>query len=278
MKKNFKIIILSSLLLLSNQQLSAEDWNFSEEDIEVVDSKKLHSNYDKNSALAKSLDKNNKEEINIEENMKELNLTNNKSDQTITLSELSTEDFLKDKDTEEDIIAPSFIKQEKKEPQFKPKKYYNVKFRRDYEWYSIIPHNKKEFKKYIDYLSLPDETIRHMYGKVNSTKSIKLNAFAYDYAKHDASIAENYYRLFSKKMGFFDGKIRYADYLIRTGRPTEVKKILKRRDCSANIKRSAQCFYYLGVSEYLTTGNNKNASLKMAKPWIKKAKLIYNKK
>jgi len=261
-----------SLLILSisifTSQLLAEDFEIPEESIEVVESDKVKSNYDKEDLRYKTLSDLGEEEVDI--TIKTNNNNNN--------NKLSTADFLDGNDEDQQVEEPDFIKKEKEKPKFKPKRYQNVRFKKNYEWYSIISHKKKDFKAYINHLGLPEEAIRNMFGKIDSTKAIKLNAFAYDYAKHDASIAENYYRLFNHKMGFFDGKLRYADYLIRTGRPQEVKKILKRRDCSANVKYNAKCYYYLGVADYLLTGNNRNSSLHMAKSWIKKAKLIYNKK
>jgi len=99
-------------------------------------------------------------------------------------------------------------------------------------------------------------------------------------AKQTLELAENFYILMNKKGKAFSlrDRIKLADYYLRTGRPEKISDALKKSDCMASFKNSSKCFYYLGIKEYLLTGNHKNFGLRLAKTHIKKAKEIYYKK
>lgn len=248
MNKNLLKISISALMLFSLANAS-EDFKIPDSNVEVVDSNEVKNNFNQNSEVDIKGTSDNK----INENEQEFNNTRPTAKSPIPVIE---------------------------EKQFVTKDYKNIRYSQDLEWFSILNHDKQEFLNYLNFINLPKETIKNMYGKATNAETIKLNAYAYDYGYGKANIAENYYLLFknNEEIGFYDRKIRYADYLIRTGRPAEVKNLLKNNDCMSNFKVMSTCNYYLGVSEYLLTGNNKNTYLRLAKNNIKKAELIYNKK
>lgn len=253
MNKFFKTISLSTLILISsNYVLANEEFNIPESSVEVVESNEVRNNFnpDTESDIAPNIKNDSSTKV---ENSEEFN------------------------NIREEAKSPIPIVEEKA---FIPKDYKNIRYSKDLEWFSVINHDKNEFLAYLKYLNLPKETIKNMYGNVRNSESIKLNAYAYDYGYGKPNIAENYYLMFknNKNMAFYDKKIRYADFLIRTGRPAEVKNLIKTKDCMSNFKVMNICNYYLGVSEYLTTGDNKNTFLRLAKNNVKKAKLIYDKK
>ncbi len=251
MKKNLLKISICACLL-SSMAIASEDFKIPDTNVEVVDSNEVKNNFNQDSEMnmTGSVDKNSKVNDNI------------------------SEDFNNERPTAKSPIPVA------EEKVFVTKDYKNIRYSQDLEWFSIINHDKNEFLNYLQYINLPKEAIKNMYGKVTNAEAIKLNAYAYDYGYGKPNIAENYYLLFKNNadIGFYDKKIRYADYLIRTGRPAEVKNLLQNKDCMSNFKVMSTCNYYLGVSEYLLTGDNKNTYLRLAKNNIKKAELIYNKK
>lgn len=252
MNKFFMKISLSTLILItSNSLLANEEFKIPESNVEVVESNEVKNNFNPDTETDLTNEKNNSNEV---------------VDDTAEFNNVRPE-----------AKSPVPIVEEKL---FVPKDYKNVRYSRDLEWFSIINHDKNEFLAYLKHINLPKETIKNMYGKVSNSETIKLNAYAYDYGYGKPNIAENYYLLFKNndKMNFYDRKIRYADFLIRTGRPAEVKNLIKTKDCMSNFKVMSTCNYYLGVSEYLLTGDNKNTFLRLAKNNVKKAKLIYEKK
>ncbi len=248
-----KISFSSLFLIMSNSLLANEDFKIPESSVEVVESSNVKNNFNPDT---------------------EVDLVNDNNVEKEATKEIDSGEF---NNIREESKSPIPVAEEKI---FVPKDYKNIRYSKDLEWFSIINHDKNEFLSYLKYINLPKETIKNMYGKVNNTEMIKLNAYAYDYGYGKPNIAENYYLLFKNntKMSFYDKKIRYADFLIRTGRPAEVRNLIKNKDCMANFKVMATCNYYLGVSEYLLTGDNKNTFLRLAKNNVKKAKLIYDKK
>lgn len=156
--------------------------------------------------------------------------------------------------------------------------YKDIKYQTKYGMYSVIPTNKTEFMNYVKNKNLSIEKIKTYKNKVSNQNTIEFNAFMYDYYLDQPNIAENYYKMFKDfdKISLVDHKIRYADFLIRTGRPDEIEKVLEKRDCLSNITNSGICFYYIGVADYLLTGNNKNSAIRISKSSIAKAGEIYN--
>lgn len=163
-------------------------------------------------------------------------------------------------------------------PPFQMVNYQEVKYFKPYSNYSAIPNDKDEFMSFLKVKNYSPDTIKSYKDKILNQSMIEFNAFLYDYYLNKPNLAENYYRMFKgfSKQALVNHKIRYADFLIRTGRVSEVQNIIKKSDCLSNIKASNICFYYLGISDYLLTGNNKNFGLRTAKSSIPKAKEIYN--
>jgi len=129
-------------------------------------------------------------------------------------------------------------------------------------------------------LEIPKFTLKKIFGSVNTEISTLLSALGYDWVYKRPDLAENFYRIIKEKVDVYSlrDKIKVADYYLRTGRPETIPDILKKHECMATFKYKSKCYYYLGVSKYLITGENKNSALKIAKSKIKKAKEIYYKK
>jgi hypothetical protein len=155
----------------------------------------------------------------------------------------------------------------------------NVKYDKSLEAYSIIDHDKRFFKSFVEAKNLPNRTIAGMYHNVADTESLILTAYAYDYAYERPDFADAYYQKFlDKKDLSFEYKLHYIDFLFRTGRLDEIENNLKKVDCIVNFKMSSTCFYYLGVTDYIKTGNNKNSYLRICKDSQPKALDIWNNK
>ncbi|MGB2552766.1 hypothetical protein ACPF04_06260 [Campylobacter sp. MOP51] len=151
-----------------------------------------------------------------------------------------------------------------------------IKYYKDLEPYSIFNHDQAEFSKIVAELKLPDITLQNLKNRYDSINAVVLNAIAYDYAEKNAPVAEGFYREFSKfKMSYVHQKLRYADFMIRTGRPQAALDLLSETPCYAHIKYSKICYYYVGLSQYLLTGNNRNSALNSARSHIKKAQEIW---
>ena len=249
--------IILGLILIFNIGL-AEDFDIPEDNVMIVDIGK-------------------KEQNSESPNLSESELLAKNTNEVVPTKKTELLDDLKNT-PEEKVKVPE--KKEKIQKKLEIKNFSNIRYNQSLEAYSIIGHDKAEFNKFLSYLKLPDLTIEGMLGTAVNDKAIRLNAYAYDYVKKQPSIAENYYLLFSKlkEASFYEMKIRYADFLLRTGRPAEILTLIPRHECNINIKSSAICNYYVGVATYLTTGDNKNVNLRLSKDYIKKAKEIYEKK
>jgi len=166
----------------------------------------------------------------------------------------------------------------------KLKNYVGVSYNKRLEWFSILGHNASTFEKIKRKYHISSLIENKLLNSVSSPRAILYNAFLYDFKYKKPNIAENFYILFPKrvlnnrKFSFVDRKLRFADYLIRTGRPLAIFNYLKKIDCMSNIKWMGFCMYYLGVAEYFRTGDNRNNYLMVAKPYVKKARLLYNMK
>lgn len=155
--------------------------------------------------------------------------------------------------------------------------YKDVKYHSGNLMYSVFKVNEKDFIDYLKSKKMSIETIKDSKDKVSDQNSIELNAYMYDLYLKKPNLAENYYKMFKDfpKLSM-DNKVRYADFMIRTGRPSEIDNVISKKDCLSNISNSGICFYYIGLADYLLTGNNKNASLRISKSSIPKAREIFN--
>lgn len=151
----------------------------------------------------------------------------------------------------------------------------NIKYNKDLASFSLYKTNKDAFKEYINTNNISPVTLKKLYNRVDNPLSIKVSAYAFDYAYKRPDIAENFYSLFDKKVSSLPDKVRYMDYLIRTGRITEAYGVLKGTDCLKNLKYRKHCYYYLGVAKYLITGDNRNKYINLTRTDIDKAKDIY---
>lgn len=151
-----------------------------------------------------------------------------------------------------------------------------VKYNKELSQYSLFKTDKEGYKEYLTEKKIEPAILKQLYNKKDNPKGIVISAYAYDYGYGRTDLAEPYYELFTKtpKIGFED-KLRYIDYLLRTGRINNVEEHLKSTDCSINFKHAGKCFYYLGIVKYLKTGDNKNTYLNLAKNTEEKAKEIY---
>lgn len=173
------------------------------------------------------------------------------------------------------VVTPQGITdtRQKQDPVSEP----NIRYSKDLEQYSILEHDKKYFKSFIDEKGLPAKAVLNMYHVINDTESLALTSFAYDYGYGRPDFANAYYeKLVDRKDVPFIYKLRYADFLLRTGRVDAIDTNIKKVDCIVNFKVSSQCFYYLGVSEFIRTGNNKNSYLRISKDSLPQAAQIWN--
>ena len=152
-----------------------------------------------------------------------------------------------------------------------------IKYYKELDWFSIIDHNQTGFADYVKKLNLPSFTLDKLKDRTDSGLALAVNAFAYDYALQDAPMAENFYKEFLGRndISFYDRELRYADFLIRTGRPQKVLEFLNNSKCMNHLNFMASCDYYLGVARYLITGDNKNINIRTAKDYFDKASILF---
>lgn len=152
-----------------------------------------------------------------------------------------------------------------------------IKYYKELDWFSIIDHNQTGFADYVKKLNLPSFTLDKLKDRTDSGLALAVNAFAYDYGLQDASMAENFYKEFLGRndISFYDRELRYADFLIRTGRPQKVLEFLNNSKCMNHLNFMASCDYYLGVARYLMTGDNKNVNIRTAKDYFDKASILF---
>ena len=152
-----------------------------------------------------------------------------------------------------------------------------IKYYKELDWFSIIDHNQTGFADYVKKLNLPSFTLDKLKDRTDSGLALAVNAFAYDYALQDAPMAENFYKEFLGRndISFYDRELRYADFLIRTGRPQKVLEFLNNSKCMNHLNFMDSCDYYLGVARYLMTGDNKNINIRTAKDYFDKASILF---
>ena len=166
----------------------------------------------------------------------------------------------------------------------KLKNYVGVTYNKKLEWFSILGHGPIAFENFKKKYHISAFMENKFLNSTGNSLAIMYNAFLYDYKYKKPNIAENFYILFPKKIinnhkfSIVDRKLRFADYLIRTGRPLAIFNYLNKVECMSTIKWMGICMYYLGVAEYFRTGDNKNNYLMVARPYVKKARLLYNMK
>lgn len=157
----------------------------------------------------------------------------------------------------------------------KPIPVENIKYVEGLEHYSLFDVSQEGFKDYIEENKFNKATLETMYNRIDNPISITLSAYAYDYGHKRPDLAENFYKLFTDKFGF-EHKLRYADFLIRTGRASAIENLFKKMECIINIKRKNECTYYKGLAKYLLTGDNKNKELRSVRKKVPKAEEIYS--
>jgi len=281
MKKQKKIIFL---MILLSSFLFASDSDFPIGEVEVINAQNISVSTQKEEKIKeKKVEKEKNKTLKsnkINKIKKKQQLNKNKK----LLTQINNK-INKDKENE----FSSFQKEENRNrglkennsPKIDLKNFVNIKYNKDLLYFSIIPHNETEYNKILDKYGLTNPYLFKKYiNSFGSYKAIIINALMYDYKYKKPNIAENFYKLFPKlKHGsFYDRKIRLADYLLRTGRPLQISKILKSSDCISQIKDMYICFYYLGVAKYFQTGNNRNRYLRISSQKIKKAKELYRMK
>ena len=158
-----------------------------------------------------------------------------------------------------------------------PQPVKGIKYYKELDWFSIMDHNQTGFAEYVKKLNLPTFTLDKLKNRTDSGLALAVNAFAYDYGLHDAPMAENFYKEFLGRsdISFYDRELRYADFLIRTGRPQKVLEFLSNSTCMNHINFMASCDYYLGVARYLMTGDNQNVNIRTAKDYFDKARILF---
>jgi len=248
-KKSFKVGILISLSVSS---LIATDWDSIEAEATTVKSETIKKNY------------NPKEEKAVMSKKKDTNKVDNSNG-------VVGEDYFNEKDMEE----VKEVKKEKLPPLVKLKNYSGVRYIKNKEKYSIVGHSKRDFYSIKQELKMPEELIKKMYGRANTTVAKTLNAYYIDYKLKKPNIAENFYRMFDKTRLKHIDKLRYADFLIRTGRSKKVLKIMSFKDCERAGRYKYYFYYYRGLAKYLTKGIHSSEELRRAKPMISMAAKIY---
>jgi len=155
---------------------------------------------------------------------------------------------------------------------------YKIRYDRSLKSFSILETDKNSYKKYMKLNDIENFTLKRMFGRTNSALAVSLSAYGYDYVYQRPDLAENFYRvgIENGKLSILD-KIKFADYLLRTGRPDQISTVIKNSDCMSSFKLGKKCFYYLGVESYLKTGNNRNNYFRICKDKIPKAYKIFHK-
>lgn len=157
----------------------------------------------------------------------------------------------------------------------KPISVPNIKYIKGMEDYSLFDVTKEGLNSFIEKKKINKLTLETMYNRIDNPTSIIVSAYAYDYGYQRPDLAENFYKLFTDKFGF-ENKLRYADFLIRTGRASEIENLFDKMDCVVNFKNATECKYYRGLATYLVTGDNKNKDLKSIRKKLPKAEEIFS--
>lgn len=158
-------------------------------------------------------------------------------------------------------------------------KSYEVDYDKSLLNYSILKNNKEGFKEYVADKKIPAYTVKKLFGSADTKDSTLVSAYGYDLNYQRPDLAENFYLLIGDKYQVeIRDKIKKADFLLRTGRPEQISEILSKRDCMSSLNYQHYCYYYLGLKEFLTSGDNKNIFLQLSKTKVKKAEEIYNQK
>ena len=153
---------------------------------------------------------------------------------------------------------------------------YEVKYDLALFKYSVYNPRREHFLKYVKSLHLPKAVLQTKYNHPKDYKDVLLNALAYDYAYHDPQTAERYYRVLvdsGKNISFGDRILRYADFLLRTGRGPEILDYIPNSSvCVMKNVFFNKCMYYYGLGVMFKTGKVENNGLKRC--GLKKAKEI----
>jgi len=152
---------------------------------------------------------------------------------------------------------------------------FPISYEYSLENYSLYEHDIKAFEKTMKELGVTKEALKFIEkNPFASDRNILVSALRYDYVYNRPDLAENFYQKFNGPKFSFNEKLLLMDFYLRTGRLDEIKSSLTKGSCFSSFKFMHKCFYYIGVVEYIETGNNKNQALMSASQTIKQAKDI----
>lgn len=157
----------------------------------------------------------------------------------------------------------------------KPISIPGIRYNKGLEQFSVFSPTKEGFDDYVTKNNINAYTVKDLFNRLDNPKSIILSALGYDYGHQRPDLAENFYEKIDPKTATLDTKIRQADFYLRTGRVEKIDEVLNERVCLSNFKVNSDCYYYIGLSQYLRTGDNQNKFLNLAKPNNEKAKQIF---
>lgn len=157
----------------------------------------------------------------------------------------------------------------------KPIPVENIKYNKGLNIYSYYTSDKAAFKEYTEENKIVPYRLKSLYNRVEDPTGIVVSALAYDYAFERPDLAENFYALFTPSKMTLDDRLRHADFLLRTGRVSEISTTINKVDCMKDFKKRNICYYYLGLEEYLRTGDYRNRHFNLARSSVEKAELLY---
>jgi len=135
---------------------------------------------------------------------------------------------------------------------------YDVSYDNFYKKYSLFPRTKKEAKRLLQRFNVTPIFMKKYFNSIDNKKAIIMNAIIYDYYYHRPDLAENFYKLINNNYPLYS-KILKADFLVVTKRVDKFNNLYAKVDCLSNFNILKRCCYYLGLTKYFETGNNKQS-------------------
>ena len=157
----------------------------------------------------------------------------------------------------------------------KPIPVENIKYNKGLGIYSYYETNKDSFKRFTEENKIVPFRLKGLYNRVEDPTGIVVSALAYDYAFSRPDLAENFYSLFTPKKMALSDRLRYADFLLRTGRVNKISTAISKVDCMKSFKLRNVCYYYLGLEQYIVKGDYRNKYFNIARSTIDQAKSLY---
>jgi len=156
---------------------------------------------------------------------------------------------------------------------------YTIRYDHSYDNYSFETPTKETFNKYLKMKKINKSRFNNMLDSDQNLETVRMSALYYDFYMGRPDYAENFYKIiYKKRKNLKMGDILLlADYILRTGRADKLHTVIEKKMCSSSFKKSVrgQCFFYLGIDNFLRTGKRKNKYIRIAKDKSKKAKLFY---